>query len=175
MKFLGTLAFGFSTIAAMIAALLSFGFQVKVESPISPQQIAKDQQLSQCTAALSQTQQEVAAAQTRVQGLETQLKQTALIADQTAARLSADVALRIRQASESTAVAGTTTSVMTGVGVGLLMFPLGFLLGRRRRSAEPQVLTAHLHDTLAVEPPREPVGALPLYDARSRPRRGLVR
>lgn len=174
MKFLGTLAFGFSTIAAMIAALLSFGFQVKVESPLSPQQVARDQQLSQCTAALTATQQQVATVQSKAQGMELQLREAALIADQTAARLSAEVAQKVRQASDTTAAAGTTTSVMTGVGVGLLMFPLGFLLGRHRRTNEPPVLTARLQEALVVEPP-QPVAALPLYEARSRSQSRLMR
>jgi hypothetical protein len=168
MKFLGTLAFGFSTIAAMIAALLSFGFQVKVESPISPQQIAKDQQLSQCTAALSQTGQQLSEAQSKVQGLETRLKESVLIADQTAARVSAEIAQGVRLASEKTAAAGTSTSIVTGVGVGLLMFPLGFLFGRHRRSGEPAALTARVQEALAVPAPREPINALPLYDPRHR-------
>ena len=113
MKFLGTLAFGFSTIAAMIAALLAFGFQVKVESPISPQQIVRDQQLSQCTAALNQTGQQLAEAQTKTQGLESRLRDTLLIADQTAARMSAEIAQGVRVASEKTAAAGTTSIAVT--------------------------------------------------------------
>ncbi len=176
MKFLGTLAFGFSTIAAMIAALLSFGFQVKVESPISPQQLAKEQQLSQCTTALSQADQQLADAQGKVQGLETRLKETVLIADQTAARMSAEIAQGVRLATEKTAAAGTSTSVMTGLGVGLLMFPLGFLFGRHRRSSEQAMLTSRLQETLAVTPLSEPINALPLYDSRHHGQRtGTVR
>lgn len=175
MKFLGTLAFGFSTIAAMIAALLAFGFQVKVESPISPQQIVRDQQLSQCTAALNQTGQQLAEAQTKTQGLESRLRDTLLIADQTAARMSAEIAQGVRVASEKTAAAGTTTSVVTGIGVGLLMFPLGFLFGRHRRHNDPALLASGVPETLAVAPPREPINALPLYDARHRGQRSVVR
>ncbi len=175
MKFLGTLAFGFSTIAAMIAALLSFGFQVKVESPVSPQQIVKDQQLSQCTAALAQAGQQVAEAQNRAQSLELRLRDTALMAEQTAARLSAEVAQNVRLASESSAAAGTSTSLVTGLGVGLLMFPLGFLFGRGRRTNEPPVLAARIQEPLVVDSAREPLAALPLYEAPSRQRGGYVR
>lgn len=166
MKFLGTLAFGFSTIAAMIAALLAFGFQFRVESPISPQQMVKEQQLSQCTAALSLAEQQAADAQGKAQGLEARLRDATLIASQTAAQLSAEVTQRAQLASERTALAGTSTSVATGIGFGLLMFPLGFLLGRRRGGGVP-VLTATLQEPLVVEAPRaEPVAALPVYDNR---------
>ena len=165
MKFLGTLAFGFSSIAAMLAALLSFGFHVKVESPMSPQQSANQQQLLQCTAALSQAEQQVAEAQARAQGLDLRLKEAVLVAEQTSARLSTEVAQRVQMASEKTALAGTSTSVVTGFGVGLLMFPIGFLFGRRRSQGLP-LLTARGQSALVVDPPREPVNALPLFDAR---------
>ena len=176
MKFLGTLAFGFSTIAAMIAALLAFGFHVKVESPISPQQIAKDQQLTQCTAALSQTGQQLAEVQSKAQNLESRLRDTMLIADQTAARMSAEIAQGVRAASEKTAAAGTSASMIAGVGLGLLMFPLGFLFGRHRRDNGQALLAAGPQEALVVPPPREPVGALPLYEPGHRAQRtGVVR
>jgi hypothetical protein len=167
MKFLGTLAFGFSTIAAMIAALLSFGFQVRVESPISPQQVARDQQLSQCTSALSQADQQLTEARSTAQGLETRLKEAVLVADQTAARMSTEIAQGVRAANEKAAAAGTMTLVVTGVGVGLLMFPLGFLFGRQRRGAAPAALTGRVQEALAVPAP-QPVSALPLYEPSHR-------
>ena len=112
MKFLGTLAFGFSTIAAMIAALLSFGFQVKVESPISPTQIAKEQQLSQCTVALGQAEQQATEARTRVQGLEARLAESALLAQQTASQLSAAIAQRTQMAREGSLFGGSSTGTV---------------------------------------------------------------
>ena len=175
MKFLGTLAFGFSTIAAMIAALLSFGFQVKVESPVSPTQIAKEAQLSQCTVALGQAEQQVAEARTRVQGLETRLAESALLAQQAASQLSVAIAQRTQMARESMAIGGTSTTVATGIGVGLLMFPLGFVFGRRR-AAGPPILAARVQDSIIVEPPREPVHSLPLFAAgRAKPHAHTVR
>ncbi len=164
MKFLGTLAFGFSTIAAMIAALLSFGFQVKVESPVSPTQIAKEAQLNQCTAALGQAEQQMAAARTRVQGLEARLAESALIAEQSASQLSAAIAQRAQMSREGSLFAGGTTSVAAGIGAGLLMFPLGFVFGRRR-TAGPPILAARVQEAVIVEPPREPLHSLPLFTA----------
>ncbi|MEI6557850.1 MAG: hypothetical protein WCO00_05530 [Rhodospirillaceae bacterium] len=175
MKFLGTLAFGFSTIAAMIAALLSFGFQVKVESPISPTQIAKEQQLNQCTVALGQAEQQVAEARTRVLGLEARLAESALVAQQAASRLSTEIAQRVQLSREGSAIGGTTSTVAAGIGVGLLMFPLGFVLGRRR-TAGPPILAARIQEAVVVEPPRDPIHALPLFTgARGRPRARTAR
>ncbi|MEI8394863.1 MAG: hypothetical protein WCF85_09025 [Rhodospirillaceae bacterium] len=177
MKFLGTLAFGFSTIAAMIAALLAFGFQVKVESPLSPQSIAKDQQLSQCTTALNQAEQQVADARSKAQGLELRLRDAVIIADQAAARLSVEVSKGAQLATERTALAGTTSTVATGIGVSLLMFPLGFLLGRNRRNSGQPMLTAAMPE-IVVQPPREPAGVLPVFEpraSRSRQRSGALR
>ncbi len=169
MKFLGTLAFGFSTIAAMIAALLAFGFQVKVESPISPTQIAKEAQLSQCAVALGQAEQQVAEANTRVRGLEARLAESALLAEQTASQLSAAVAQRAQLSRESSVFAGTSTSVAAGIGAGLLMFPIGFVFGRRR-AAGPPILAARVQEGIIVEPSREPVHSLPLFTAgRAKP------
>ena len=163
MKFLGTLAFGFSTIAAMIAALLSLGFQVKVESPLSPQSVAKEQQLSQCSAALSQAEQQVAEAQSKIQSLDFRLRDAGLIAEQTATRLSTEIAARM-QASQNSGLPVSSSSMITGVGVGLLMFPLGFIFGRRRSSDLP-LLARRVPDTLTVvEPPREPLHALPRFE-----------
>ena len=176
MKFLGTLAFGFSTIAAMIAALLSFGFQVKVESPISPTQIAKEQQLSQCTVALGQAEQQATEARTRVQGLEARLAESALLAQQTASQLSAAIAQRTQMAREGSLFGGSSTgTVAAGIGVGLLMFPLGFIVGRRR-TAGPPILAARVQDAVVMEPPREPVHTLPLFTSgRTKPQAHTVR
>ena len=162
MKFLGTLAFGFSTIAAMIAALLAFGFQVKVESPLSPTQIAKDTQLSQCSVALGQAQQVAADARTRIQGLEARLAESALAAQQTASQLSAAIAERAQMSREGTLLGGSSTSVAAGIGIGLLMFPVGYMVGRRRTAGLP-VLTARVQETMVVDPPREPLASLPLF------------
>jgi len=178
MKFLGTLAFGFSSIAAMLAALLSFGFHVKVESPMSPQQAVNQQELQQCTAALSQAEQQVASAQARAQGLDLRLKEAVLVAEQTSARLSTEITQRIQMASEKTALAGTSTTVVTGVGVGLLMFPLGFLFGRRRGQGLPLLETRGQTALVVEPPPREPVNALPLFNAprpQFRARSGAIR
>ncbi len=164
MKFLGTLAFGFSTIAAMIAALLAFGFQVKVESPVSPSQIAKEQQLSQCTLALGQAEAQVVESGTKVRGLEARLAESALLVQQTASQLSAAVAQRAQYTREGSSLAGGTASMVTGVGIGLLMFPIGFALGRRRNSGPP-ILEARAQEAVIVEP----LQTLPLYtNSRSR-------
>ena len=166
MKFLGTLAFGFSTIAAMIAALLAFGFQVKVESPLSPTQIAKDTQLTQCTVALGQAQQVAADARSRIQGLEARLAESALVAQQTASQLSAAIAERAQMGREGALIGGSSTSVAAGIGIGLLMFPVGYMVGRRR-SAGPPILAARVQDAVVVEPPREPLASLPLFTTTS--------
>ncbi len=162
MKFLGTLAFGFSTIAAMIAALLAFGFQVKVESPVSPNQIAKEQQLTQCSVALGQAEQQVAEARTRVLGLEARLAESALLVQQTAGQLTTAIAQRAQMTRESSAFAGTSTTVATGIGFGILMFPLGFVFGRRR-AAGPPVLTTRVQEGIIVDSPRQPINSLPLF------------
>ncbi|MEI6986485.1 MAG: hypothetical protein WCK65_10165 [Rhodospirillaceae bacterium] len=166
MKFLGTLAFGFSTIAAMIAALLAFGFQFRVESPLSPMQMVKNQQLQQCTTALGAAEQQVAEAQAKVQGLDLRLRETILVAEQTAVQLSSEVTQRIQLASERTAAAGSSVSTITGLGLGLLMLPIGFMIGRHRRDPEAMLLTVRPQETLVVEPLRESVNALPLFDGR---------
>ncbi len=162
MKFLGTLAFGFSTIAAMIAALLAFGFQVKVESPVSPTQIAKEQQLSQCTLALGQAEAQVAETGTKVRGLEARLAESALLVQQTASQLSTAIAQRTQMARESSAIGGGSASMATGIGIGLLMFPIGFAFGRHRPSGPP-ILEARAQEAVIVDSPREPLNSLPLF------------
>jgi hypothetical protein len=177
MKFLGTLAFGFSSIAALIAAMLSFGFHLKVEGPMGPAQPGADQQLNQCTTMLSAAEQQVAEYQTRVLSLEQRLRDAALVADQTASRLSAEVAARVRSltdaqvAAQAAANSSSSMPLIAGLGIGVMMFPAGFLLGRRNRPQEVPMITLEATPTLVMEPPAEPVNALPVYPPRRRPTR----
>jgi len=174
MKFLGTLAFGFSSIAALIATMLSFGFHLKVEGPMSPQQVTRDQQLNQCTTLLSAAEQQVNEYQSRVVSLEQRLREATLIVDQTATRLSAEVAARVQAMAEAKAVSANTGSssvpMIAGLGLGVLMLPAGFLLGRRNRAQELPLLTVQPAPALMAEPVREQIAsALPVYDPAREP------
>lgn len=152
MKFLGTLAVGFSSVAAMLAALLSFGFHLKVESPGGAQRSAQQQQqLAQCNTDLSAAKEEIGQFKAQVAGLDTRLAQLALVAGQASARLSAGASQPAQAAAVAVAAEGSGSSpLMAGLGVGVLLFPLGYVLGRRRRDGVP-ALTAGGGQPLVID------------------------